>query len=45
MTETAAVAAGVRPGADGHGLEVDLRGCNPRVHTENLGGSDLEEDA
>jgi len=41
----AAAAAGVRPGADGHGLGVDRRGCNPRVHTGNLGGSDREEDA
>jgi hypothetical protein len=45
VTETAAAAAGVRPGADGHDLEVGHRGCNPQVHTENLVESDLEEDA
>lgn len=45
MTETAAVDAGIRRCADGHGLEVDRRGCNPQAHTENLGESDREEDA
>jgi len=44
VTETA-VAAGVRPGADGDGLAVDRRVCNLRVHTENLVGSDRVEDA
>lgn len=45
MATGIAAAAAVRRGADGHGLEVNRRGCNPRVRTENLGESNREGDA